>query len=325
MPNAWIQHVKKFARDNNMAYACAISDPRCKSSYKKPAVAKAMVRPAVNVVVEEEKKSTPPPSRIVEEKKSAPVIVEEKKSAPLTLQEQFENKKKEIESKYEKLKDKVFREVPREQRLRANQRLEGEMNEEIYGPFDERQKISGELIKELETKFKRPSNKFTPKMNELKAYEYKVRINHLGIPKPMPEPLKKTIRMSKDNKIFLKKLDKEYPKLFNMPNFTRVKRDAKGVAIAPTLIFMEDWDGIGGEESKNRQREKVDESTLAQKEWVSLPKVIEYKKEAGRMRDIKNEKQKGKKYNRNIEDKFRKDLNTLWDEMTKIYGYGKCK
>jgi len=88
---------------------------------------------------------------------------------------------------------------------------------------------------------------------------------------------------------------------------------------------MEDWDGIGGEESKNRQREKVDESTLAMKEWDSLPKVIEYKKEAGRRRDIKNEKQKGKKYNRNIEDKFKKDLNTLWDEMTKIYGYGKCR
>lgn len=33
MPNDWIKHVKKFARENNIAYACAISDPRCKSSY----------------------------------------------------------------------------------------------------------------------------------------------------------------------------------------------------------------------------------------------------------------------------------------------------
>jgi len=36
MANKWIEHVKKFASDNNVAYACAISDPRCKSSYEKP-------------------------------------------------------------------------------------------------------------------------------------------------------------------------------------------------------------------------------------------------------------------------------------------------
>ena len=36
MPNAWINHVKQFARENNLTYGCAISDQRCKSSYKKP-------------------------------------------------------------------------------------------------------------------------------------------------------------------------------------------------------------------------------------------------------------------------------------------------
>ena len=36
MPNKWIEHVKKFSRENNMSYGCAISDPRCKSSYKQP-------------------------------------------------------------------------------------------------------------------------------------------------------------------------------------------------------------------------------------------------------------------------------------------------
>ena len=33
MSNEWIEHVK-FARENNMSYGCAISDPRCKASYK---------------------------------------------------------------------------------------------------------------------------------------------------------------------------------------------------------------------------------------------------------------------------------------------------
>ena len=35
MVNAWILHVKKFALENNKSYGCAISDPLCKSSYKK--------------------------------------------------------------------------------------------------------------------------------------------------------------------------------------------------------------------------------------------------------------------------------------------------
>ena len=60
MPNAWIQHVKKFARENNMAYGCAVSDPRCKASYKKPAVIKkTKVKVSIPVKVEE-KKSAPP-------------------------------------------------------------------------------------------------------------------------------------------------------------------------------------------------------------------------------------------------------------------------
>jgi hypothetical protein len=34
MPNAWIQHVKKFAADKNISYSCALSMPECKVSYK---------------------------------------------------------------------------------------------------------------------------------------------------------------------------------------------------------------------------------------------------------------------------------------------------
>ena len=32
--NAWIQHVRNFAEENNLSYACALSDPRCKESYE---------------------------------------------------------------------------------------------------------------------------------------------------------------------------------------------------------------------------------------------------------------------------------------------------
>ena len=34
MPNKWIEHVRKFSRENNISYGCAISDSRCKASYE---------------------------------------------------------------------------------------------------------------------------------------------------------------------------------------------------------------------------------------------------------------------------------------------------
>jgi hypothetical protein len=33
--NAWIQHVRQFAKENEMTYFKALSDPRCKSQYRK--------------------------------------------------------------------------------------------------------------------------------------------------------------------------------------------------------------------------------------------------------------------------------------------------
>jgi hypothetical protein len=33
MPNAWVEHVRKFASKNGMAYGCAVSDAECKASY----------------------------------------------------------------------------------------------------------------------------------------------------------------------------------------------------------------------------------------------------------------------------------------------------
>ena len=34
MANAWIEHVKKYSKDNNKSYGCSISDPQCKATYK---------------------------------------------------------------------------------------------------------------------------------------------------------------------------------------------------------------------------------------------------------------------------------------------------
>jgi len=34
MANAWIEHIRKYAKDNNMKYSAALTDPKCKASYK---------------------------------------------------------------------------------------------------------------------------------------------------------------------------------------------------------------------------------------------------------------------------------------------------
>jgi len=39
MPNAWIDHVRKYARDNNISYSCAVTE--AKASYVKVAKPKA--------------------------------------------------------------------------------------------------------------------------------------------------------------------------------------------------------------------------------------------------------------------------------------------
>ena len=35
MPNAWVEHIKKYAKENNLSYSCAMTMPDCKNSYKK--------------------------------------------------------------------------------------------------------------------------------------------------------------------------------------------------------------------------------------------------------------------------------------------------
>jgi hypothetical protein len=44
MPNAWIEHVRRYARDNNISYSCAVTE--AKASYvKAPAKPKAARAP----------------------------------------------------------------------------------------------------------------------------------------------------------------------------------------------------------------------------------------------------------------------------------------
>ncbi len=34
MVNAWVEHIKRFARANGKSYGCALSDPQCRATYK---------------------------------------------------------------------------------------------------------------------------------------------------------------------------------------------------------------------------------------------------------------------------------------------------
>jgi hypothetical protein len=44
MPNAWVIHVKKWSAENNKTYGCAVSDPDCRASYKKPIKEKKLTK-----------------------------------------------------------------------------------------------------------------------------------------------------------------------------------------------------------------------------------------------------------------------------------------
>ena len=33
MANSWIEHVRKYASEHNLSYACALSSPECKQAY----------------------------------------------------------------------------------------------------------------------------------------------------------------------------------------------------------------------------------------------------------------------------------------------------
>jgi hypothetical protein len=47
MVNKWVEHIRAFAKKNDLTYGCALSDPKCKSSYHaSKAPAKAPEPPA---------------------------------------------------------------------------------------------------------------------------------------------------------------------------------------------------------------------------------------------------------------------------------------
>jgi hypothetical protein len=92
MPNRWVDHVKKFAADNNLSYACALSKPECKDSYRaKYGVSKKLTKkqniekmgaedmdaPNMKLVVKEKKKRRPK-ELVIEEF----MIEEQQKLAP---------------------------------------------------------------------------------------------------------------------------------------------------------------------------------------------------------------------------------------------------
>ena len=35
MTNPWVEHIKKYAKDHNLSYGCALSTPECKNTYSK--------------------------------------------------------------------------------------------------------------------------------------------------------------------------------------------------------------------------------------------------------------------------------------------------
>jgi hypothetical protein len=74
MPNRWVDHVKSFATQNNLSYACALSTPDCKETYRaKYGVSKKLTKkqniekmaaedrnaPNIQLVVKEKKKRRP--------------------------------------------------------------------------------------------------------------------------------------------------------------------------------------------------------------------------------------------------------------------------
>jgi hypothetical protein len=82
MPNRWVDHVKKFAADNNLSYGCALSKPECKETYRaKYGVAKKLTKkqniekmgaedfdaPNIKMVVKEKKKRKPKAELVIEE------------------------------------------------------------------------------------------------------------------------------------------------------------------------------------------------------------------------------------------------------------------
>jgi hypothetical protein len=69
MPNAWILHIKAFAQEHGLSYACALSTPECRATYKKPVVEKRKKKSAVEQAPKEAPKEPSPIQAPIEKKK----------------------------------------------------------------------------------------------------------------------------------------------------------------------------------------------------------------------------------------------------------------
>jgi hypothetical protein len=45
MPNAWVEHVRRFSKENRLTYGCALSTAECKASYQSSKIPKARAEP----------------------------------------------------------------------------------------------------------------------------------------------------------------------------------------------------------------------------------------------------------------------------------------
>jgi len=55
MANAWIQHVKEYAKKNGIKYPVAVGDPGCKAAYKKGTQKKNRKYGGAELIVEQQK------------------------------------------------------------------------------------------------------------------------------------------------------------------------------------------------------------------------------------------------------------------------------
>jgi hypothetical protein len=92
MPSAWVEHIRDFAKRNNLTYGCALSDPKCSEEYRikfpKPAKKgkkgkKLDLSKTEFVPLEEAEMDTEPKTKMVVEKKPPRPLTEEKKTLNL--------------------------------------------------------------------------------------------------------------------------------------------------------------------------------------------------------------------------------------------------
>jgi hypothetical protein len=88
--NPWVEHVRNYARDHNMTYFCALSQPECKTSYKKPARAKAVRKDKKPMVTGREAYASMPTMEVY---RKAKVIVPDARPPKIVQGSSYDRKK----------------------------------------------------------------------------------------------------------------------------------------------------------------------------------------------------------------------------------------